>query len=68
MNYFDDQEWKSIKDRWAKASPKLLLISVMLIIGYALGWHMKGSDIVMDCKYANSFRVHVDSFTCTRKI
>jgi hypothetical protein len=62
------QEWKSIKDKLIKASPKISLILAVLILGYSTGWHMKGSDVVMDCKYANAFRYYTDAFTCQRKI
>ncbi len=65
---FEPEEWKSIKDKIIKMSPRLLLIIAVLIVGYSAGWHMKGSDVVMDCKYANSFRVHTDSFNCQRKV
>lgn len=62
------QEWKSVKDKLVKASPKLLLVLAMLVLGYWSGWYMKGSNIAMDCKYANAFRFETDSFTCQRKI
>lgn len=51
-----------------KAAPKTLLVLAVLVIGYWAGWYMKGSDIALDCKYANSFRVETSAFTCTRKI
>lgn len=62
------QEWKSVKDKLTKAAPKLLLVLTFLVIGYSFGWHMKGQNVVMDCKYANAFRYYTDSFTCQRKI
>ena len=66
--WFTPEEWKSFKDKLVKASPKLLLVLAVLVIGYWAGWYMKGSNIVMDCKYANAFRFETDSFTCQRKI
>ena len=68
MFFLEPGEWKSLKDKTVKAAPNLLLILTVLVIGYSSGWHMKGSDVVMDCKYANSFRIHTDAFTCQRKI
>jgi hypothetical protein len=64
----EPEEWKSIKNKVIESSPYLLLIIAVLAFGYSVGWHMKGSDVVMDCKYANSFRVHTDSFNCQRKV
>jgi len=66
--YLTPEEWKSIKDKLIKASPKLLLISTFLVVGYSFGWYMKGQDVMMDCKYAGAFRHYTDSFTCQRKI
>lgn len=66
--FLTPEEWKTVKDRLVVASPKLLLILAVLVIGYLAGWHMKANDIAMDCKYANAFRVQVDSFACSRKI
>lgn len=68
MIFLTPPEWRSLKDKFIKASPKLLLALAVLVIGYSSGWYMKGSDIVMDCKYANAFRFETTSFTCTRKI
>jgi hypothetical protein len=65
---FTPEEWKAIKETLTKASPKLLLILIVLVIGYSFGWYMKGQDTMMDCKYAGSFRHYTDSFTCQRKI
>jgi len=66
--WFTPEEWKAIKEKLTKASPKLLLVLSCLVAGYSFGWHMKGQDVVWDCKYANAFRFHTDSFTCQRKI
>jgi hypothetical protein len=62
------QEWKTVKEKLTRASPKLLLVLACGVLGYSLGWHMKGSDVVMDCKYASAFRFHTDSFNCVRKL
>ena len=68
MLFLTPGEWKNFKDRLIKASPHLLLVLAVLVIGYLSGWHMRGSDIIMDCRYANAFRVGTDSFSCTRKV
>jgi hypothetical protein len=65
---FTPEEWKAIKEKLTKASPKLLLILTVLVIGYSFGWYMKGQDVMMDCKYAGAFRHYTDSFTCQRKL
>ena len=65
---FTPEEWKAIKEKLTKASPKLLLIVTVLVIGYCFGWYMKGQDVMMDCKYAGAFRHYTDSFTCQRKL
>jgi len=62
------QEWKIVKEKLTRASPKLLLILIMLVIGYSIGWHMKGQSVVLDCKYAGAFRYYADSFTCQRRL
>jgi hypothetical protein len=68
MFFLEPHEWKSLKDKMIKAAPKTLLVLAVLVIGYWTGWYMKGGDIAMDCKYANSFRVDNSAFTCTRKM
>ena len=65
---FTPEEWKAIKEKLTKASPKLLLVLTMLVIGYSFGWHMKGQSVILDCKYAGAFRYYADSFTCQRKL
>jgi hypothetical protein len=65
---FTPEEWEAIKEKLTKASPKLLLILAMLVIGYSFGWYMKGQDVMMDCKYAGAFRHYTDSFNCQRKL
>ncbi len=66
--FFTPEEWKAIKEKLTKASPKLLLVLTVLVIGYSFGWYMKGQDVMMDCKYAGAFRHYTDSFTCQRKL
>lgn len=51
--------------RW---SPGLLLLVVILLVGFLFGYSFKGEEIIKDCKYAQAFRVGLDSFNCSRKI
>ena len=51
-----------------RSSPRILLIIVILIIGYVVGYNVKGDEVTRDCKYAQAFRVGVDSFACARKV
>jgi hypothetical protein len=56
--------WDWINRIWAKS-----LVSVgCLLIGLGVGGVMAESRIVSDCKFANSFRVDIQAFTCQRKI
>lgn len=43
-------------------------IIISLVVGIALGIVYKQGDIIDDCKYAGSFRVHSQAFNCQRKI
>lgn len=61
-------EWvrfkKFIKDTWAAS----MGVVIALIVGLLLGIVYKQGDIIDDCKYAGSFRVHSQAFNCQRKI
>ncbi len=53
-----------VNEVWAKS-----FMSVgCLLIGLGIGGLMAESRIVSDCKFANSFRVDIQAFTCQRKI
>jgi hypothetical protein len=43
-------------------------VVVALVLGFLFGIVYKQGDIIDDCKYAGSFRVHSQAFTCVRKI
>ena len=43
-------------------------VVVSLVLGFLLGIVYKQGDIIDDCKYAGSFRVHSQAFNCQRKI
>lgn len=68
MVWLTQTQSDSIKSWLIKHSPKILLIVLVLIVGYAAGYNVKGEEITRDCKYAQAFRVGVDSFACVRKV
>lgn len=53
-----------IKRVWAAS----LGVVIALVVGLILGIVYKQGDIMDDCKYAGSFRVHSQAFNCQRKI
>ena len=61
-------EWKKIK-AWVKSVwAESLGVVIALVIGIIFGIVYKQGDIIDDCKYAGSFRVHSQAFNCQRKI
>lgn len=68
MIWLNAEQSSRLKSFFTKYSPQLLLIAVVLIIGYTVGYRVKGDEIMRDCKYASAFRVGIDSFTCTRRV
>ena len=61
-------EWakikKWVKEIWANSMGAI----IALVVGILLGIVYKQGDIMDDCKYAGSFRVHSQAFNCQRKI
>ena len=61
-------EWakmkKIVKDLWSNSMGAI----IALVVGILLGIIYKQGDIMDDCKYAGSFRVHSQAFNCQRKI
>ena len=56
--------WAWINAVWAKS-----LVAVMLfVIGLWIGSVTTEGRIVSDCKFAGSFRVDIQAFTCQRRI
>jgi hypothetical protein len=43
-------------------------IVIALILGMVIGVVYKQGDIIEDCRYAGSFRVHTQAYNCQRKI
>ncbi len=43
-------------------------VAIALVIGVVAGVTWSRGEIIDDCKYAGSFRVHTQAFTCVRKI
>lgn len=53
-----------INQLWAKS----LVAILMLFVGMWIGQINAESRITSDCKFAGSFRVDIQAFTCQRKI
>ena len=68
MNNHPLIEWakikRFIKDIWSNS----LGVVIALLLGLMFGIVYKQGDIIDDCKYAGSFRVHSQAFNCQRKI
>ena len=56
--------WEWINAVWAKS----FVSDGCLLIGLGIGGVMAEGRIVSDCKFANSFRVDIQAFTCQRKL
>lgn len=56
--------WAWINAVWAKSFVAILLF----VIGIWIGVVQTEIRISSDCKFANSFRVDIQAFTCQRKI
>lgn len=56
--------WQIINEIWAKSFVAVLLF----ILGFWIGVVQTEGRIAGDCKFANSFRVDIQAFTCQRKI
>lgn len=61
-------EWNKLMDfaksMWAKSMAAI----VALVIGALLGIVYNQNDIIEDCKYTGSFRVHTQAFNCQRRM
>lgn len=68
MVWLTTKQSEEIRSRVIQAAPKALLILVVLITGFISGYAFKGDEVTRDCKYAQAFRVGVDSFACVRKV
>lgn len=49
---------------WARS----MVAIVLAVIGYNIGSIQTEIRIASDCKFANSFRVDIQAFTCQRKL
>lgn len=66
--WLSKREWRSFKRSFLQSAPYYAIFFIIFVLGYLTGAHLKGQEIVLDCKYANSFRVSSDSFDCRRKL
>jgi hypothetical protein len=67
MNDFKNEikPWvKSLKALWSKAFAAI----ACLVVGLLLGSLNAESRIMDDCKFSQSFRVGIQSFTCQRRM
>lgn len=62
------QEWDRLVSALRKTWAGSMGIVIALAIGVLLGIVYKQEDIMEDCKYAGSFRVHTQAYNCQRKI
>ena len=68
MNGHPLVEWAKIKKWFVGVWANAMGVVLALILGVLLGITYKQSDIMDDCKYAGSFRVHSQAYNCQRKI
>ena len=61
-------EFKRIGAWLRKVWANSMGVVIALVLGIILGVVYKQGDIIDDCKYAGSFRVHSQAFNCQRKI
>ena len=61
-------EWRKIKGYLKMVWSESMGIVIALVIGLLLGVVYKSGDIIDDCRYSGSFRVHSQAFNCQRKI
>ena len=68
MNDHPVIEWNKLVDfaktMWAKSMAAI----VALVLGALLGIVYNQNDIIEDCKYTGSFRVHTQAFNCQRRM
>lgn len=68
MLFLEEKErkvlYEKLKQTWAKSFWPLLA----LLLGILIGVLSATNEIINDCKFAGSFRVDTQAFTCQRKI
>ena len=53
-----------VNNWWARS----MVAIVLAVIGYQIGSIQTEIRIASDCKFANSFRVDIQAFSCQRKL
>jgi hypothetical protein len=66
--FLTDQESKRITERLKRIWAASFWPLFTLLLGLLAGVLFATGDIINDCKYAGSFRVDSQAFTCQRKI
>jgi len=61
-------EWDKFVSFLRKTWAASMGVVLALIAGLLLGIVYKQNNIMEDCKYAGSFRVHSQAYNCQRKI
>jgi hypothetical protein len=65
---FTEQEWRRAGSFLIMVSPHVLLVLVVFFLGFLSGHGIANTEIAKDCKYAQAFRVELESYTCQRKL
>lgn len=62
------RELREIRDWSLSLWAKSLGVVIALVVGFTIGFVVKESQVVEDCKYMKAFRIGNQSFTCERRI
>ena len=68
MNGHPLLEWKKIRAWIRGVWAESLGVVLAFVIGILIGIVYKQEDIMEDCKYSGSFRVHTQAYNCQRKM
>ena len=63
--------WRELREikEWALSLwSRSLGFFIALVLGFLLGFLIKGDQVVDDCKYMKNFRIGNQSFGCERRI
>lgn len=62
------EETKALIELLRKAWTYGFGVIIFMFIGILIGITIAREEIIDDCRYASSFRVHTQVFTCQRKL
>lgn len=66
--YLSEQEYKRVKETFKRIWAASFWPLFALLLGILAGVLFATGSIINDCKYAGSFRVDSQAFSCQRKI